>query len=300
MDRGKGGFLISAKRLFILALILLFGGSTVIFFTHRSHASSTVKPVNTVMDKELEVLIAKSNSFGNIYQKIFTETHSKAAGKAFLSYLDALHEGDIDKLSDYSYSLDERKSLQRRYISFYQALDYQTFKVGSIIPERKPNTTKIELLFSINGSVMAKKIEMVKVSKGKFIFYETNELKLVKATSPISDPVLKAIISQYGKWMDYQPVMGIVEFTADGMKNNIAFNYPLLLSLKTEKEIDKLTLSHDYKSYFSIEFEGVNLLISRTGNEVEAEINHSKKYLLRGGEKEMKAMQNYAADFNIH
>jgi hypothetical protein len=57
-------------------------------------------------------------------------------------------------------------------------------------------------------------------------------------------------------------------------------------------------ISRDYKSYFSIQFEGITLLISRTNNEVQAELNNSKRYLLTGGEKEMKALQAYAAEFN--
>jgi hypothetical protein len=119
----EGGVFLKKFKTLFLTLFLFLGGLSVYWYTNKPVAKTTVKIVEEKRDKELELLFTKSKSYEVIYQKVVSETHSEASGKAMLSYLESLREGDMETLQAYSTLVTDFET--SRLISFYKALDYE-------------------------------------------------------------------------------------------------------------------------------------------------------------------------------
>jgi hypothetical protein len=285
-------FLIKSKRygtvllILFLALSSYFWLSTTTIHKHKKSAAPSTKK----NDSELFLLFSKSPSYHEIYKGIVSKTHSPGKGKAFISYLEALRTNDGESLHQY---LPNKLSRGKKdLVSFYQAIDYETLKLGEVIPKEENRTTDIQLFYTVNGVEIGKRLELYYGSNDALMVDETSDLYLGSKKPENLDPVVSAILSQFGNWMDYQPIeTAIVDYTSEGTEQNIAFNYPLLLSLRTEKKIDALRYE---KPYITIGLEGINLIISKSENIIQAELNGNDRYLLKAGDKEWQALLGYA------
>jgi hypothetical protein len=241
-------------------------------------------------DSELPLLFSKSPSYSEIYKGIVSKTHSPVQAKAFISYLEAIRTNDIDNLHQYLPNKLDRG--EKGLVSFYQVMDYETLKLGEVTPKEESRTTDIQLFYTVNGVEIGKRLELHYGSNDAIMVDETSDLYLGSKKPENLDPVVSAILSQFGNWMDYQPIeTSIIDYNSEGMKHIIAFNYPLLLSLKTEKKIDSFRYE---KPHITIGLEGLNLLISKSENIILAELNGNDRYLLKAGDKEWQALLGYA------
>jgi hypothetical protein len=280
------------SKLYGTVLLILFLTLTSYFWLsttshkHKQLAAPAVKKKNS----ELFLLFSKSPSYHEIYKDIESKTHSPDQGKAFISYLEAMRANDREKLHQYLPKKLGRE--EKDQVLFYQAIDYETLKLGEVTPKEESRTTDIQLFYTVNGVEIGKRLELHYGSNDAIMVDETSDLYLGSKNPENLDPVVNAILSQFGNWMDYQPIeTSIIDYTSEGIKQNIAFNYPLLLSLRTEKKTDSFRYE---KPYITIGLEGLNLLISKSENIILAEMNGNDRYLLKAGDKEWQALHGYA------
>jgi hypothetical protein len=241
-------------------------------------------------DSKLFLLFSKSPSYQEIYKGIVLKTHSPDQAKAFISYLEAMRTNDRENL--HQYLTKKLGNKEKDLVLFYQAIDYGTLKLGKVTPKKESRTSDIQLFYTVNGVEIGKRLELHYGSNNAIMVDETSDLYLVSRKPENLDPVVNAILSQFGNWMEYQPIeTSIIDYTSGGIEQNIAFNYPLLLSLRTEKKIDSFRYE---KPYITIGLEGLNLVISKSENIILAELNGNDRYLLKAGNKEWQALLGYA------
>ncbi|HJV16658.1 MAG TPA: hypothetical protein VJ546_04615, partial [Bacillales bacterium] len=246
-----------------LALASYFWLSTTI--SHKQSAAPTAKK----NDSKLFLLFSKSPSYQEIYKGIVLKTHSPDQAKAFISYLETMRTNDRENL--HQYLPKKLGNKEKDLVLFYQAIDYGTLKLGKVTPKKESRTSDIQLFYTVNGVEIGKRLELHYGSNNAIMVDEISDLYLVSRKPENLDPVVNAILSQFVNWMDYQPIeTSIIDYTSEGIEQNIAFNYPLLLSLRTEKKIDSFRYE---KPYITIGLEGLNLVISKSENIILAELN---------------------------